>query len=334
MCLPFPIGCAFLNFCYHGRMKYKWIVEETRDRPRLDVFIAARLPEISRSRIAKLLKNRAGTVNGKTAAVHQFLKTGDVVEFCDEARKTELEAAASGAKRATDKLKIIKETADWIVLDKPAGLIVHAAPGKDQATLVDLLLAHDPKMAKIGESPERPGIMHRLDKEVSGLMVVARTQDAFDDLKKQFAGHEVEKKYLALVYGTVRDDEGDIKFRIARSKTKARMAARPEHEEQGKAAWTHYKTLRRFRTASLLELEILSGRTHQIRAHLFALNHPVMGDPLYRRRSAEKGVQAPRLMLQSVHLSFMDPATHERHTFDLPPVSEFELIMRELAINS
>lgn len=316
-------------------MKHKWIVKNLTQRQRLDVFIAERLPEITRSQIAKLLKNGAGTVNNKKAVVHQFLKSGDVCEFEVEARRAvpllrNTIPPQQDALPLPD-LRIIKETRDWLVIDKSAGLIVHAAPKNENVTLVDLLLKHDPKIAKVGENPERPGIVHRLDREVSGLMVIARTQDAYDNLKQQFAGHKIIKKYLALVHGQIKEDEGDIKFRIARSKTKARMAARPVHEREGKAAWTHFKTLKRFRQATLLELDIFSGRTHQIRAHLLALNHPVMGDLLYGRTSKDKNLKMPRLMLQSVHLSFTDPASGEHEIFDLPPAPEFNQIMKQLS---
>jgi 23S rRNA pseudouridine1911/1915/1917 synthase len=173
--------------------------------------------------------------------------------------------------------------------------------------------------------------MHRLDREVSGLMVIAKTQDAYDNLKQQFASHTVEKRYLALVHGFVKEDYGDLKFRIGRSKSKGRMAARPEMDlEKGKAAWTHYKTLQRFAAAALLELTILSGRTHQIRTHLLAFNHPVMGDPLYGRKEDDKRHKPKRLLLQSVHLMFQDPATGGTRSFDLKPDPAFDEIMKRL----
>lgn len=318
-------------------MTYTWTVPDLLTRKRLDVFIAEELPEMTRSQIAKLLKSGAGTVNGKPATVHEFLKSGDTVTFDDATTKKP--RAGSPKQSATIRprhaeappLEIIQETPDWLVINKPAGLLVHPDRGlMDEPTLVDALLDHDPGIAKIGEDPTRPGIMHRLDKEASGLMVIAKTQAAYDGLKKQFAEHSVEKRYLALVYGEVNEDHGDIKFRIARSKTKQRMAARPTHESEGKAAWTHFKTVKRFKNASLLELDIFSGRTHQIRAHLLAFNHPIMGDPLYKRKSEDRNIQAPRLMLQSVHLSFVDPATGTKKTFDLPEAPEFAQLINQL----
>ncbi len=315
-------------------MKNTWKVNADADRQRLDVFLAGKTG-ISRSQAAKSIKNGEVTVNGKKASVHKFLNTGDKVvllegETIDSAGKKH--DIPEPVHHETPYLKVIDETDDFIVLDKQHGVMVHPDDKQESGTLVDALVEHYPKIAKIGEDPQRPGIMHRLDKEVSGLMVVAKKQDAFDDLKKQFAEHSVDKKYLALVQGTMSQDEGDIKFRIARSSSKGRMAARPVHEEQGKAAWTHYKVVKRFRNATLLELSIFSGRTHQIRAHLLALGHPVMGDSLYAVRGTRYAVRnrAPRLMLQCIHLGFKDPATGEDREYNLPPVPEFAAVMAKL----
>jgi 23S rRNA pseudouridine1911/1915/1917 synthase len=179
----------------------------------------------------------------------------------------------------------------------------------------------------VGADPQRPGIVHRLDRDVSGLMLVAKTQDAYDALTQQFRDRRIQKTYLALTYGSITEDEGDIKFRIARSTTKPRMAARPEGEEEGRAAWTHYQVQERRRTMTLVELEILSGRTHQIRAHLFAFHHPIIGDALYQPRRVAIRMKAPRLMLQSIKVSFFDPKSGERQTFSIPPVPEFAQLL-------
>ena len=318
-------------------MKDVWIITAQDAGTRLDVFLTRQMPETTRSQIAKRIKEGAVTVNKKTATVHRFLKDGDVVEttplpppFPTEGggvAPPAVEQEGQPTKEAgwlSRDVAIIAETADWIVLNKPSGLLVHPDAKQRTGTLVDFLLAHDPKIAKVGEDPSRPGIVHRIDREASGLMVIAKTQDAFDDLKRQFAEHTIEKRYLALVYGEMEKEEGDIKFKIARSKTKQRMAARPEQEEGGKVAWTHYRVLRRFRNATLLELEILTGRTHQIRTHLLAMNHPIIGDALYKRRREDRNIQAARLMLESVHLGFRDPATGEQKEFDLPHDPEFD----------
>ncbi len=305
-------------------MQNEWRVEAYPERVRLDVFLAEMLPDISRSRIAKLLKGGGGSVNGKVASVHTFLKTGDLVRF--ENADTERKLAQQDT--PPPPLTIVDEAPDYLVIDKQVGVLAHADAKNEHGTVVDAVLAHDPSIAKVGEDPQRPGIVHRLDKDVSGLMVVARTQKGFDSLKAQFSQHKTEKAYLALVYGEIPKDEGDIKFRIARSKTKGRMAARPEHEDEGKAAWTHYKVKQRHRNATLVELHIISGRTHQIRAHMLAMNHPIIGDPLYTRAALERNVKAPRIMLQCVSLAFDDPATGERKHYELPPVPEFATLAR------
>ncbi len=293
-------------------MPNTWTVPAHEGRLRLDQFLASMMPEISRSQIAKQLKQGAGRINGKHASVHTFVHEGAEVLFEQTA------ATVTAPVADLPPLTIIEETPEVLVINKPSGLIVHPDKLVRSGTLVDLLLAHAPSIARIGEDPERPGIMHRLDKDASGLMVIAKTQEAFEILKKQFATHQVQKTYTALVYGEVAQDAGDIRFKIARSKTRGRMAARPEKDSEGKAAWTHYRVLTRYRNATLLELDIFSGRTHQIRAHLFALNHPIIGDPLYTRRIAERNIRAPRLLLEATSLTFEDPVTHETRSYTLP----------------
>ncbi|MEK7473528.1 MAG: RluA family pseudouridine synthase [Patescibacteria group bacterium] len=311
-----------------------WTVEGGDTGERLDVFLAFALPDRSRSGIQKLIKNKHVTVNGASATVHRFLKEGDKVMWDGGESVTRnaqhiTENAPSDVTPYALRDLIVEETDGWIVLDKPTGLLVHADAKTKEGTLIDVILAHDPSIAKIGEDPVRPGIMHRLDREVSGLMVVAKTQHAYDELKRQFASREVRKIYLAMCHGSLPDEEGDIKFRIARSTTQPRMAARPSHEEEGKAAWTHYRVKERFKGATLVELEILSGRTHQIRAHMHAMQCPVMGDALYAIKNTERNVKAPRLMLQSVELEFTDPDSGDRKHFELAPIPEFETLAEE-----
>lgn len=320
-------------------MPTPWIVPSTDAGARLDVFLTREMPGTTRSQIAKRIKAGDVMVNGKPATVHRFLKTGDVVQMASAPpqiiREDTLQESTQEKTRASpQKVEILAETPDWIVINKPSGLLVHPDGKTRHGTLVDFLMAHDPNIARVGEDLSRPGIVHRLDKEVSGLMIVAKTQDAFDDLKRQFAEHTVDKRYLALVSGRLEKDEGDITFKIARSKTKQRMAARPEQEEEGKAAWTHYQVLRRARDATLLELTILTGRTHQIRAHLLALNHPILGDMLYGRtpkhrrgKSTRDLATGTRLLLQATHLGFRDPTTGEKREFQLPPLPEFDTLI-------
>ncbi|MBU2566852.1 RluA family pseudouridine synthase [Patescibacteria group bacterium] len=312
-------------------MTQKWIAQEQDAKKRLDNFLTEQIPHATRSAVAKELKKGSGFVNGKKASVHMFLKPGDEVELIPQDTQTqEAKKKIEKKDKKWPKLKdiIIEKSTDWIVINKPAGLLVHPDQVHKGITLIDLILDYDPKIAKIGEDPSRPGIVHRLDKEVSGLMVIARNQKSFDFLKKQFAEHQTSKKYLLLTYNHPPLNEGEIKFRIARSKTKPRMAARPSQELEGKIAWTHYTVLQSFITASLIEAEIISGRTHQIRAHFHALSCPVIGDKLYTIKKY-KNIPAPRLMLQSIKLQFNDPKNNEPMVFNLEPDPAFAKLIEE-----
>ncbi|MEN9557681.1 MAG: hypothetical protein RL141_50 [Candidatus Parcubacteria bacterium] len=318
-------------------MNAHWTAEATDTGTRLDVFLAAQPGGISRSQIKKKAELGLCFVNQKPVSAHFALKEGDEVEIREEGtpRAKAPHRATPVKTRKTERgdtvpLEILRETADWIVLNKPAGVLVHPDHAHPDGTLIDAVIAHAPGVSKVGEDPLRPGIMSRLDKDVSGIVVIAKTQDAFEHLKRQFAEHKVTKQYLALVHGEIPTDEGDLKFRIARSTTKARMAARPVGSEGGQAAWTHYTVEKRFTGATLLRLQILSGRTHQIRAHLHAFNHPVVGDRLYELKQTKRRLTPPRLMLQSVLLAFDDPTTGERVSFTLPPDPAFETVIATL----
>ena len=327
-------------------MPNTWTISEEQAGLRLDVFLSGVLPDLSRAAIQKDIRGGVVTVNDAAAtSVHQFLKVADRIAWQNAAggskgtkngHKRNEKTTEAPSETEPTKLEIISETPDWMVINKPAGLLVHPDAKTPHGTLVDLLIAHDPRIAKIGADPERPGIVHRLDREVSGLMIVAKTQAAFDSLQDQFAQRHVKKTYLALVHGEVSHDEGDIKLSLARSTTKARMAALPrttrngeKPEEGGKAAWTHYRVVERFVGATLLELQILSGRTHQIRAHLHAIGHPVIGDALYTIRRTDRNVHPARMMLESVALEFNDPATGERKAFRLDPDPAFATMVEE-----
>lgn len=308
--------------------KHEWTIKPAEAGQRLDVFLASKIPDLTRSAIAKRLKAGSGSIDGKKATVHAFLKAGQRVEFNPRPTshvprpKTELRDSNFELRGM-----IVKETPDWIVINKPAGLLVHPDSQHKTGTLVDLLIAHFPPLGKVGEDPARPGLVHRLDKDVSGLMVVAKTQDAYDDIKRQFSHHQTQKVYLALVHGAPPKEEGEIRFRIARSASQPRMAARPETDTQGKAAWSHYRVLKKFKHASLLEVQILSGRSHQIRAHLYALGCPIVGDQLYKPKTKPK-LQADHIMLQSLRLTFKDPATGEPQTFEIEPDPSFQTVIK------
>jgi len=268
---------------------------------RLDKFLVATFPEQSRSHWQKAIKDGHVLVNDKIVSPHYFLSAGEEVKI-----QTEKIAPVTDKKILPEKfkLKIISETDDYVVVDKPAGIIVHPTDQIFSGTLVNFLLAKYPELIKIGDDPTRPGIVHRLDQPVSGLMVIARSPKMFDYLKKQFQDRDVKKIYQALVVGEVNQDEGLIDFPLARSTRRlGKIAARPMNQE-GRDAKTKFKVIKRYHGYTLLEVEILTGRTHQIRAHLASIGHPIIGDALYG--GANKKWKLDRIFLHSSYLRFND----------------------------
>ena len=225
--------------------------------------------------------------------------------------------------------EIIKETNDYLVINKPAGLAVHSGGNLKEKTLVDWLLKYYPSLKKIGDDPQRPGIVHRLDKDVSGLMVIAKNQKSFLDLKKQFKNRQIKKIYIALVHGQIKNDSGTINFPIVRAKSGQRMAALPENTEnlltrphprnrdqgnidnwfKSRSALTEFTVLKRYINYTLIKVRIKTGRTHQIRVHFFAYGHPLVGDNLYTNKKSKirnKKLNLGRIFLVSTELNFQD----------------------------
>jgi 23S rRNA pseudouridine1911/1915/1917 synthase len=212
------------------------------------------------------------------------------------------------------KFDIIHEEEDFLVINKPAGLLVHGAEHMEEKTLADELLLIYPDIAKVGEDPFRPGIVHRLDKQVSGLLLVAKTNKGFEALKEQFQKRTAKKTYIALVYGRVSKDEDTINFPIQRSAKGNKMAALPatvkgEGNEMGRRAISEFSIKQKFINYTLLEVKIKTGRTHQIRVHLSAYGHPLVGDDLYGTRKTKlknKKLDLGRIFLVSTELEFTD----------------------------
>jgi len=216
-------------------------------------------------------------------------------------------------------VRIIAETPEFLVLDKPSGLLVHEAnhhPGAE--TLVQWLVERYPEVQGVGEAADRPGIVHRLDMDVSGVMVVCRTQAMYDHLKQQFQNHEVEKTYLALVHGVPGKPDGTISFPLGRSRRNAgRMASQPLPTEKTREAVTHFAVQEQFAHLSLLEVTIETGRTNQIRAHLLAFGLPIVGDTVYVSKSVKQKVALDRPFLHSWKLGFTDLEGTQKH-FEAP----------------
>ncbi len=268
---------------------------------RLDKFLVNYYKNFSRNYLQKAIENGKVLVNKKTVTPHYFLKEGDILKL-----NITPPPIVKIKPNKQVKFKVIKEDKDFLVIDKPAGLVVHPAEGVHEPTLVDGLLAHYPKLAAVGEDKLRPGIVHRLDREVSGLLVVAKNQEMFNHLKKQFQERTIDKEYIGLVLGQVQTPSGIIDFPLARSKTKhGKTAARP-HEDEGIEATTHFEVIKLFKNFTLLKIKIATGRTHQIRAHLAAFSHPIVGDKLYKPAKWKVNKNLGRLFLHASKLAFLD----------------------------
>lgn len=281
---------------------------------RLDIFLAQRT-ELSRSQIQKRIKNGSITLNGKTVAPHHAVANGATIEVTDLGAPLR-EPVASKAE--TDPV-VIFEDANYLVVDKPYGLIVHGGSGVHEPTLADWAVQHDAAIADVGDQPDiRPGIVHRLDKDVSGVMVVAKTQRAFLDLKRQFQNHSITKEYLALANGRLTSPTGRIDFAIARKADHSGlMVARPKSQE-GLEAETRFHVERYVKNMTLVRVQTLTGRTHQIRVHFKAIAHPLVGDPLYRIRKLKIAKHTPpRLFLHAERLAF-DDLDGQRRDFHAP----------------
>ena len=223
-------------------------------------------------------------------------------------------------------IKIIFENKDIIVVDKPAGLAVHPGVGTSEKTLVDFLLEKFPEIKDVGDAPEiRPGIVHRLDKETSGVMVVARNQKTFEFLKDLFKNRQIEKKYLALVHGKLKTKEGQVEGEMGRSKKDFRKQALVRGKisvRKERYSLTHFKVKKEFEKNTLLEVFPKTGRMHQIRVHLHSIGHPIVGDKKYTFKEF-KNVPTPRMFLHAASISFIGPGD-EKYFFESEPPEEFQ----------
>ncbi len=294
----------------------KFIIDSALAGQRLDVALSGLVPE-PRSQTQKGIKAGRVKVNQKIAKANYRLRAGDTVQL-----EPLLSQRALRRQAPLPEVAVIKDTADYVVINKPAGLLVHPARGHNELTLVDWLLKHYPKIKTAGDDPTRPGIVHRLDRDVSGLMVVAKTLASWQNLKQQFQERAVVKEYQALVYGAINNDSGEINFLLARSAQGGKMAARPLGQT-GKAALTEYRVTKHFINYTQLKLLIKTGRTHQIRAHLAAFGHPLLGDNLYGTkvtRAANKKFNLGRIWLAATRLAFTDLAGEKQEfKIGLPP---------------
>ena len=286
---------------------------------RLDIYISEAYKMLSRTAIKRLLEEEKIHVNGKVEKSSYKVKNGDNIEIeIPNAKETKLEAQ-------NIPVPVIYEDKDIIVVNKPKGMVVHPANGNPDGTLVNAILAMcKGSLSGIG-GEIRPGIVHRLDKDTSGLLIVAKNDEAHIKMSKQIQDRKVEKRYIALVRGNVPDDEATIDMPIARSKVdRKKMAV----DKNGKEAVTHFKVLKRYGNYTLLEIKIDTGRTHQIRVHMSYIGYPVVGDSVYSSGKNEFGVEGQ--MLHARYLKFKHPITGKELNLEAPLPEYFEKIIKQL----
>ncbi len=311
-------------------------VTEKHVGKRLDIFIAHYEPRISRNRIQAMIKGGLALVNGRME------KPGYKVKLDEEIALQTQEREAHEVLPEAIPLSVVYEDPHIIVLNKPPGLVVHPAPGNYTGTLVNALLYHYGSLPSSGQGAqrnerERAGIVHRLDKDTSGVMVVARTPQALRSLSAQFKDRIVRKKYVALVAGVIKRGSGSIEVGIGRHiKERKRISV---HTRSARAAITGFIVKERYRNATLVEVEIKTGRTHQIRVHMAHIGHPVLGDRVYGGSKVAQlgGTRIGRQMLHAESLSLLHPETGHPMTFIAPPPADMaEVIdkMRALRQNS
>jgi 23S rRNA pseudouridine1911/1915/1917 synthase len=300
---------------------------------RLDTFIAAALSDLSRSRAVQLITDGQVRLNGQAARKSERVEAGDVVEVQIPP------PAPSSVEPEPIPLELVHEDEDLVVLIKPAGLVVHPAPGHRSGTLVNALLHHIEDLSGIG-GVKRPGIVHRLDKDTSGLMIVAKHDRAHRSLASALKRREIQRVYLAACWGHLQTDRLTVDAPVGRSsRDRKRMAVR----EGGRPAVTHFERIARWPAADLVRAHLETGRTHQIRVHLAHLGHPVVGDPVYgtagargisgrdRAWAGELERRVTRQFLHAERLEFVHPRTRKPMRFEAPPPSDLAAVLEWVA---
>ncbi|HMK48934.1 MAG TPA: RluA family pseudouridine synthase [Thermodesulfovibrionales bacterium] len=294
---------------------------------RLDVFLAKKTG-ITRSRVQKLIMQKAVLVNERVQSSNYRVRPDDSISVAIE------DEEPSALVPEAIPLEILYEDEHLVFVNKPPGIVVYPAAGHSSGTLMNALAFHCGKLAAPG-GPLRPGVVHRLDKDTSGVMVVALDDKAYYSLVEQFRQRTISRKYVALVYGDMKEDSGEISLRIGRSESDRKKMS--THVRKGKDAFTRWKVLRRFGIATLIEVRLGTGRTHQIRVHFASIGHPVLGDQVYGRKVAielkGRKISFPRQMLHAELLGFTHPVTGAYIEFSSHPpedmntkIDEFENI--------
>lgn len=298
----------------------KIVVDESNSNQRLDKFLSTSFSEFSRSHIAKLIVEENCLVNGKAAKASLKLKTGDVIEInIPEAKELEIE-------KEDIPLDIVYEDSDILIINKPQGMVVHPANGHYEHTLVNAILAHCNDLSGIN-GVMRPGIVHRIDKDTSGLICVAKNDKAHVSLAEQLKDHTMSRTYVALVKGVIPENSGEINLPIGRDpRNRQKMAVT---RTNSKEAVTYFKVLERYVDHTLVECHLKTGRTHQIRVHLSYIGFPVEGDPLYAGRKYDTLYKNGQLLV-AVGLKLVHPSTGKEMEFKIELPNYFKEVITHL----
>lgn len=301
--------------------EFEYIISLEQKGRRLDRFLSSIAElNLSRSQVQKLIEDEQVAVNKKSAKPSYKIKLDDRVKVVIPPPR-ELEVQPENIP-----LDIVYEDDDLIVVNKPKGMVVHPAPGNYSGTLVNALLYHCKSLASLG-APLRPGIVHRLDKDTSGLLVVAKNDFAYQALARQVKDRTMERTYVALVQGVIKNNEGVIEARMGRHPIHRKKMAVIENQKSREAI-TYYRVLERFDKYTLVEVKIKTGRTHQIRVHLSHIGHPVVGDKTYGRKKEEFAVSGQ--LLHAKKMGFIHPRTGEQVSFEREVPAEMREILSSL----
>ncbi|WP_200974612.1 RluA family pseudouridine synthase [Echinicola sp. 20G] len=300
-------------------------VDKGQSALRLDKFLTDKVANATRNKVQQAIENGDVRVNDGFSKANYKIKPGDVITVMLEAPNTETEVLAEKID-----LDILFEDDHLLVVNKPAGMVVHPAYGNWTGTLVNGLVYHFNQLPELPGNTGRPGLVHRIDKDTSGLLVIAKSEAAMTDLARQFFDHSIERTYIALVWGEPTEEEGTINAHVGRSAKNRKVMDTFPDGDQGKHAITHWKVLERLRYVSLLQCNLETGRTHQIRTHMKYLGHPLFNDEMYGGDKIRKGTQfskyktfiqncfklLPRQALHAKSLGFIHPFTKEFMQFD------------------
>lgn len=320
--------------------KYKFIIPAGKTKERLDVYLTKSLEQASRSRVQKLIKAGCVYVNGKIEKSNYVINPNDNIEVI-------IPVSPRPDKNEPENipLDIIYEDDDLLVINKPAGMVVHPSCGNYSGTLVNALLFHVKKLNHLSDD-SRAGIVHRLDKDTSGLLVIAKDEWTHNQLAKQFAAHTTEREYWAICWGLFKESEGEVIGNIARSNKDRKIFT--VSKDSGKHAHTFYKVLEEYDFLSLVKLNLKTGRTHQIRVHMSYINHPIFGDPVYGGRTIRTNVNVSKIkqttenLLKIIHrqalhaktLGFIHPRSKKFLRFDSELPEDMKAIIERVKLYS